>query len=181
MTDSDPDSRAGSSVSRSVEVRDATGRTSAADAAWLEEHVARAIALLGVSGEVRLKIVGDAEMAEAHETYAGVPGTTDVLTFDLIDGESVRTGVLDADIMLCLDESQRQAAKRGHDARRELLLYAIHGILHCLGHDDHDAEAYATMHEQEDRLLAALGVGATFARDEHRRDAGATEDGEGAT
>jgi len=145
-----------------VDVQDQTRRLPAADAAWLREQAARALTLLGVGGEVRLRVVDDAEMAHAHETYAGVAGTTDVLTFDLTDGEGA--GPLDVDIMLCLDEATRQAGTRGHEPRRELLLYSIHGILHCLGHDDHDPEGYDLMHEQEDKLLAALGVGATFAR-----------------
>jgi len=43
------------------------------------------------------------------------------------------------------------------------LLYVVHGVLHCLGHDDHDEAGYASMHALEDRVLYAIGVGATFA------------------
>jgi len=143
-----------------VALLDATGRVTAPDQRWLLEAAERAGRELGAAGEVRVRMVGDAEMAAAHERYSKVAGTTDVLTFDLADGP----GELDLDILVCLDEAGRQGAKRGHEPRRELLLYIVHGMLHGLGYDDHDEADYAKMHEAEDRVLAAIGVGATFAR-----------------
>lgn len=131
---------------------------------WLGAEAARALALLDARGEVRVRIVDDAAMAAAHLQYSGIPGTTDVLTFDLAEGEDGRT-VLDTDIIACLDEAVRQAAARGHSIDHELLLYIIHGALHCLGHDDHDEAAAARMHAEEDRLLQAIGIGRTFARE----------------
>jgi probable rRNA maturation factor len=127
---------------------------------WIEDHARRAIAGLGATGEVRVRVVGDEAMAAAHSGFAGVEGTTDVLTFDLAEpGQSS----LDVDILVCIDEARRQAAARGHGVERELLLYIVHGVLHCLGHDDHDPAAAARMHAEEDRILESLGVGATYA------------------
>jgi probable rRNA maturation factor len=63
-----------------------------------------------------------------------------------------------------VDEAGRQSAVRGHTVEQELLLYVVHGVLHCLGHDDHDPDAAARMHAEEDRVLAAVGVGVTYAR-----------------
>lgn len=121
-----------------------------------------AIAQIGRGGEVRVLIVGDAEMADAHVRFSGVEGTTDVLTFDLSEGATARGGALDVDILVCADEAGRQAAAHGHDRWRELLLYVLHGVLHCLGHDDHADEAFERMHAEEDRILTAIGVGPTF-------------------
>lgn len=146
----------------SVALLDATGRVTGADQRWLLESAERAGRELGASGEVRVRVVADAEMAAAHERYSKVPGTTDVLTFDLADG--LGGGELDLDILVCLDEAERQGASRGHEPRRELLLYIVHGMLHGLGYDDHDEADYARMHEVEDRVLAAIGVGVTFSR-----------------
>lgn len=125
---------------------------------WLAARASEALRVLGVRGEVRVRILDDAAMAEAHLRYSGIPGTTDVLTFDLAEGEG-----LDVDILVCRDEAARQATRRGHGIDRELLLYTIHGILHCLGHDDHDEAAAGRMHAEEDRILEAIGVGRTFA------------------
>lgn len=126
---------------------------------WLARHAERAMSLLDTSGEIRARIVHDDEMARAHEQHCNAPGTTDVITFDLRDDP---TDALDTDIFLCLDEAQRQAALRNHPVERELLLYIVHAILHCLGHDDHDDESFQLMHAREDEILAALGIGTTF-------------------
>lgn len=148
-----------------VTVLDRTGRLKNADLAGLREQVNRAIGLLTQGqpsgGSVRVVVVSDDEMAAAHERFSGVAGTTDVLTFDLREGGA---GPLDTDILICLDEAERCGAARGHAASRELVLYIVHGILHCLGHDDHEPAAYARMHAREDEVLEAIGVGKTFAR-----------------
>lgn len=119
----------------------------------------RALAALGVSGDVRLRLVADEEMSALHESYAGIAGTTDVLTFDLRDGAD---GPLDVDIVVCVDEATRQAATRSIPVAHELLLYLVHGVLHCLGHDDHDDEGFAIMHAREDEVMRAIGLGPVF-------------------
>jgi len=155
-----------------VEIDDPGGRVPGRARAWLVDAAGRGLAMIARSGEVRVRVMGDAEMAAAHERYRGIPGTTDVLTFDLSEapaGELAEAGrpsprVLDTDILVCADEASRQAAARRHTHERELLLYILHGALHCLGHDDHDEAGAARMHAVEDRVLEALGVGATYAR-----------------
>lgn len=147
-----------------LDLIDGDGSLGPADLAWLRERASHALVLLGARGEVRVRLAGDAEMADAHGRYAGVAGVTDVLTFDLAGGSG--SGVLDADILVCVDEARRQALARGHAVGREALLYIVHGVLHCLGHDDHDDDGFERMHAREDDLLGRLGVGATFGRDE---------------
>lgn len=117
-------------------------------------------------GAVRARLVGDAEMASAHERYCGVIGTTDVITFDLADGRSAMGEPLDVDLIVCVDEAVRQAAARGHALETELALYTLHGVLHALGYDDLDEEAYERMHTREDEVFRALGLGAAFGRGE---------------
>jgi len=138
---------------------------------WLEQQVRRAIESCGVDrAELNLVIVADEEMAQLHEQYTGVPGTTDVLTFNML--ESAKGGsppglqrdvnAIEADLILCLDEARRQAEQRGHEPRLELLLYAVHGLMHLLGEDDHDEDAYQRMHAREDALLQQMGFGPLF-------------------
>ncbi len=149
------------SAERDVPIVDSTGRVGAAGIAWLHGRTLAAMDSLGAYGEVRVRVVRDDEMAIAHERWKDTPGTTDVLTFDLREsGEAP----LDTDVLICLDEGERQAAARGHDVRVELLLYVVHAMLHCLGHDDCDEASAATMHRAEDDLLRELGVGAVFDR-----------------
>lgn len=125
----------------------------------------RAAAHMGVSGQIRVRLVRDAEMAALHERHTGVRGTTDVLTFDLRDDPDPTDPVLDLDVLLCVDEAERQSRARGVPIVSELTLYFVHALLHCLGHDDHDDVGYARMHEAEDRVLSAIGLGPVFGRE----------------
>ena len=182
----------------SVELLDATRRLPRTSIAWIVQHVERAMRHLGCEGDVRIKVVDDAEMAAAHEEFAGVPGTTDVLTFDMTDPDLgkppemdlerfrlVPTPIpfgIDTDILVCLDEANRQSEGRsgrmeggggGLAVERELLLYVIHGILHCLGMDDHEEQAFEAMHKVEDGVLKAIGVGPVFRAPGHGAGPGA--------
>ncbi len=116
------------------------------------EHVSRPIRSLTV------KVVDDATMLKLHEQHRGEAVTTDVLTFDASDPG----GPVEADVVVCADEAARQAAERDHVIERELLLYALHGVLHCAGFDDRTPEDFEAMHAEEDRILTAVGIGPTF-------------------
>ncbi len=144
-----------------IELTDATGAASNAQLADLTQNVARALSHLKCSGSIQIRIVDDVEMAAAHEEFAGVPGTTDVLTFDMSDPDADRA-VLDADVLICRDEALRQSGERGHSPMDELLLYILHAVLHCLGHSDDTESGYRAMHETEDSVLTAIGIGPIF-------------------
>jgi len=102
------------------------------------------------------------QMAELHHRTTGQATTTDVLTFDSTEPQRP----IEADIAVCVDVADRESGQRGHDIERELLLYALHGVLHCAGHDDHDQSRWKLMHDAEDRILSAIGVGPTFDPDD---------------
>lgn len=127
---------------------------------WLPSALNRILALAEVEpAELTLAVVDDARMAQLHAHHCGEPGTTDVLTFDLRDSPDEP---LVAELVLCRDVAVRQAAARGHAARLELLLYAVHGLLHLLGYDDHTEADAAAMHAREDQLLTAAGWGKVY-------------------
>lgn len=109
-----------------------------------------------------IRIVTDAEMTELHGRWKHQSTTTDVVTFDLSDSSD---GPLRVDVAICLDEAVRQSTRRGHGVADELLLYVIHGLLHCCGHDDQDEASSLAMHREEDRLLQAIGREPVYARE----------------
>lgn len=115
-------------------------------------HIKRPVARVSIS------IIDDDAMVKLHSTWHNLATTTDVITF-----ESSTTGPLEVDLAICLDEANRAAVDRSHAPDAELLLYMVHGLLHCCGFDDHDEDAAAQMHSEEDRLLAAIGHDAVYA------------------
>jgi probable rRNA maturation factor len=72
--------------------------------------------------------------------------------------------VLVGEVLLSADTARREAAARGHCAYHELLLYAVHGVLHLLGYDDHDPAGRRRMRRAERAALAALGIPPVFGR-----------------
>ncbi|MEM6459201.1 MAG: rRNA maturation RNase YbeY [Planctomycetota bacterium] len=132
-------------------------------AGWLEPRLAEACVRAGVTGgELAVTLIDDAAMAALHAEHRGEPATTDVLTFDLRDPDATPNNRVEGDLVVCRDEAQRQADARGHTAREELLLYAVHGLLHLLGEDDYDPAAADRMHRREDALLTAIGLGPIY-------------------
>jgi probable rRNA maturation factor len=110
------------------------------------------------AARVSISVIHDEAMIELHTTWHNLKTTTDVITF-----EASTKGPLEVDIAICLDEANRAAADHEHSPDDELLLYIVHGLLHCCGYNDHDDDASARMHTEEDRLLAAIGHDAVYA------------------
>lgn len=157
---SDPGAPTQAQATIIIEIIDHDGAISAPDSDAMRAHIASACARAGaVGGEIRCKLVDDETMAREHLAHCDTPGTTDVITFNMTDDGDPQ---LDADLLICLDEAKRQAEQRGHEFVRELTLYALHGVLHCLGESDRDEASFERMHAREDEILHAIGLGATF-------------------
>src|SRR5205823_12257818 len=100
-------------------------------------------------------------MSQLHQRFMNRRGPTDVLTFPLeLDG---RGRALTGEIVICLPEAHRRAKSERIPLKNELLLYAIHGLLHLAGYDDRTARGFKIMHQLEDKILVRLGVGRVFA------------------
>jgi probable rRNA maturation factor len=125
----------------------------------LNELTARARSPVALK-EISIVIVGDRRMSALHKTFMNIAGPTDVLTFPI--DEDSRGNVTSGEIYICLPEAKRQAKSLGIPVKNELLLYAIHGILHLLDYDDRTDRGYRAMHLLEDQLLTQLGVGPVF-------------------
>jgi probable rRNA maturation factor len=134
-------------------------------------------------GRWAVKVVRDEEMAKLHRRSVGVEGTTDVLTFDMrekAEGKGRKTEdrrqkseggePVDLDTVVCVDEARRRAEELGHSVRDELLLYCVHSLLHVQGYDDATAAEAQPMHEREDEILEAIGVGAVYDRERKTKD-----------
>lgn len=173
-----------------LDLFDATGSLSPRELGWLREHVLAVASTLRLRGELEVRCIDDAEMANAHAKFLDVPETTDVMTFDHAEDrkdlsqrlvwrvaslsdtrELTHVRTLDVSLLLCVDVARRQAKSRSQPVEHELLLYCIHGVLHCLGWDDEADEEFEAMHAFEDAILQKLGVGIVFARSENEHEA----------
>jgi probable rRNA maturation factor len=147
-----------------------TAETGAAFVPFLREQVKASHAALNrrsrAAGGLPLRdlsivLVGDRRMSALHEQFMGIEGPTDVLTFPM--ETDARGRVTAGEVIVCVPQARRAAKARRIPPRLEILLYALHGILHLLGHDDRTDRAFAAMHRTEDAILTELGFGPVFA------------------
>lgn len=112
--------------------------------------------------ELSVALVNDSTMSALHAEFMGIAGPTDVLTFPL--ETDARGRVLSGEVVVCVPEARRRARQEGTRVEHELLLYALHGLLHLAGYDDRTKRAFVKMHRTEDYILEQLGIGPVFAR-----------------
>jgi probable rRNA maturation factor len=135
--------------------------------------------LLRISqGAWTVKIVRDAEMVRQHRQTMNIAGTTDVLTFDMRDNSEVKNpktkdreaAAIELETLVCIDEARRRAQELGHTLRKELLLYCVHSLLHVQGYDDVTKAKAALMHQREDEILRAIGVGPVYGTEKPKNE-----------
>lgn len=115
------------------------------------------------SARVSVVCVDDDRMAALNRKYLGHRGPTDVLSFDLRDGAE-KDPIIDGEIVISMETARREAKRRGHSVVAEASLYAVHGLLHLLGYDDHDPRRASKMHRVEDEILRSIKLGTVRGR-----------------
>jgi probable rRNA maturation factor len=95
-----------------------------------------------------VRLTGDAELRDLNARFLGTDAPTDVLAFP--SGERRRVG----DVAISVERAIAQAA----DGASELRLLAVHGLLHCLGHDHALPEPAAAMTAATRMLLPDADV-----------------------
>ncbi len=132
------------------------------------------------AARISVVLVDDTDMTYLNQRHLSRHEPTDVLAFDLRDELSdvhgdqsaadreaagIEGPAIDGEIILSVDTAAREAQERGHACKAELALYAVHGTLHLLGYDDDREDSAAAMHEVEDEVLAAIGLGPVYRTD----------------
>ncbi|MGZ3158593.1 MAG: rRNA maturation RNase YbeY, partial [Burkholderiaceae bacterium] len=91
-----------------------------------------------------------------NRDYRNKDYATNVLTFAYTEDE--QSEVTQADIILCTDVLQKEAAEQKKSVEEHTAHLVIHGVLHAQGYDhENDADA-GEMEELEIEALAKLGI-----------------------
>lgn len=120
--------------------------------------------------EVELTLATDVEMERLNFDHMGERGPTDVLSFPLHewsvegdrshladdDGVGPPGAMLLGDVVIDVDQALRQAADGGWSTPEEMVLLAIHGTLHLLGHDHAEMDDEEAMRALEHDVLRTL-------------------------
>jgi len=107
---------------------------------------------LGVGARTGLsvRLTGDTELARLNLSFRGEDAPTDVLAFPAQEHGYV------GDIAVSVERAIAQAPAGAAGA--ELRLLAVHGLLHCLGHDHAEVAEAALMTAETRRLLPDQAV-----------------------
>jgi rRNA maturation RNase YbeY len=104
--------------------------------------------------DLGFRLVGKAEIIRLNEQFLHHAGSTDVISFDY--SERGNRKFLSGEIFICVDEAVAQASRYRTTWQRELVRYAVHGVLHLCGYDDSAPSARRLMKRREERLLSQL-------------------------
>ena len=133
----------------------------------LKRLMAAALDATGIeTAEISLAIVDDEKIAQLHEVWLGVPGPTDVITFDLSPpaGLARPTGSTDlsthlaGEIVASGETAHREAGRYHWQPEHELAYYLVHGLLHLCGYDDHSPAERRTMRRRERQVMEDIGL-----------------------
>ena len=106
--------------------------------------------------ELTLRFVNTEEGRELNKAYRGKDYATNVLTFAYTEDSEAE--LTQADIILCTDVLQKEAAEQNKSVLEHAQHLVVHGVLHAQGYDHEDDEEAEEMEALEIEILANLGL-----------------------
>jgi probable rRNA maturation factor len=101
------------------------------------------------SARIVLAFVDNQVIHRVNREHLAHDYPTDVITFPYQSPDVTIYG----EIIISTEFAATQAPKFGHTAEQEIMLYIIHGLLHLVGYDDHEAGDAKQMKRRQEQLL----------------------------
>ena len=121
-------------------------------------------AALLAPAELTIRFVDLDEGRTLNRDYREKDYATNVLTFAYNEGEELSDDEpTRADIILCTDVLEKEAAEQQKSVEEHTAHLIVHGVLHAQGYDHMDDEEAAEMEGLETEILAGLGIGDPYA------------------
>lgn len=105
-------------------------------------------------GEVSIILIDDQAIHRVNREHLEHDYPTDVISF-VFDAEDDN---IEGEIIISTETAIREALTGGWPADDEVLLYAIHGMLHLVGMDDHEDQQRREMRLNEAKYLNLSGI-----------------------
>ena len=121
-------------------------------------------AALFAPAELTIRFVDADEGRSLNRDYREKDYATNVLTFAYNEGEELAEDEpTRADIILCTDVLEKEAAEQKKSVEEHTAHLIVHGVLHAQGYDHMDDEEAAEMEGLETEILAKLGISDPYA------------------
>ncbi len=121
-------------------------------------------AALLAPAELTIRFVDLDEGRTLNRDYREKDYATNVLTFAYNEGEELSDDEpTRADIILCTDVLEKEAAEQKKSVEEHTAHLIVHGVLHAQGYDHMDDEEATEMEGLETEILATLGISDPYA------------------
>lgn len=117
---------------------------------------------------IGVSVVSEDEIREINKDFRGIDKVTDVLSFpqfenaeeiiEELEGDEALVDIPVGDVVICLDQAERQSLEYGTTIRREVTYLFVHSILHLLGYDHMEDNDKTEMRKREELIMAALDI-----------------------
>ncbi len=118
-------------------------------------------AALFAPAELAIRFVDEDEGRTLNRDYRDKDYATNVLTFAYTEHEA--SAITQADIVLCTDVLQREAAEQHKTLEAHTAHLVVHGVLHAQGYDHEEDMEAKEMEALEVEILTALGFADPYA------------------
>lgn len=103
------------------------------------------------------------KIQELNNTYRKINKATDVLSFPMFEKEEIENleNIIEeplGDIVISIEQVQKQAEEYGHSFERELAYMVVHGFYHLMGYDHIELADREIMREKEENILTKLQI-----------------------
>lgn len=102
-----------------------------------------------------------------NKQYRNIDRPTDVLSFPMFEKEELDNKIKNqdflhedvlGDIVISIDQVQKQAEEYGHSFEREFAYMIVHGFYHLMGYDHIKEEDKQKMRPKEEKILKLLDI-----------------------
>lgn len=117
---------------------------------------------------IGVSVVSEDEIREINKDFRGIDKVTDVLSFpqfenaeeiiEELEGDEALVDIPVGDVVICLDQAERQSLEYGTTIRREVTYLFVHSILHLLGYDHMEDNDKTEMRKREELIMTALDI-----------------------
>ena len=103
--------------------------------------------------EISFLMVNNDYIKELNSNYRSKDSATNVLSFPMMDGNSLQHENILGDIVISIDKILSESLDQKIDTYKYLSKISIHGILHLLGYDHVLDNDYMVMNQLEEKII----------------------------
>jgi probable rRNA maturation factor len=108
--------------------------------------------------DLTVVVTDDHQIQDLNQKFRGIGTTTDVLSFPSNEIDPENGNIYLGDILISYTQAFEQARQSGHPVESEILLLAVHGILHLFGFDHVETEEKTRMWALQEKILRSLDL-----------------------